>query len=473
MHFKIRGLKNIMSLYKKFFLSVLLLSVFFQGANNLLLGQGKVFKAEVYKINKYTKEIVVRAPDLQNIYSGDILYIVNKKYKLIATVKIVKLLETLVYTKLDSGKITKIKKGMAVYRKREDIKRIKEIRLEGKYPAYLWEVEVVYEKDGINYRIKRQLEIGDEVKIKVLGSDQERIIKPDDIESINVMGDNSTRRCIIRGIIFKELGEYNIEYVKGINFNRMILPEKVSVNVSKLMSKEFSPSHVKKVYPVHPIEGLKTWKEEKIIIQKSVSGRIGTYHSDRLVDDVFFLKIFGGWEFSGYGVPRDVTEVRYHLGLGLLYMIKPYFSMEVDSGYTWGSVNQNDDTNQSIQFEYVPFDIIGKFHIKAKNLNMSITPGCGLGMGFAGERKITVTQEGYYTEDLDYIDGSSEALEEKQYSFGIGWILVLGADFRSSDSMTVSVLATYHGLYFKNKLLNEWDAIDTMSLGIAVNVGLF
>ena len=265
---------------------------------NPLCLSAEIFEAEIYKINISAKKVDIRAPDLAGIYAGDKFYVIDNRYNVIATLEATRVMETVVNAKLISGNINEIKKGMKVYKNLKDIRQMKQISMGGKYEGYLWEIEVIYKKDGYAGKLKRNLEIKEKIRLKPLESDEEIKIKPNEIKYIKVKGNDKTKTLETTDIKIKGAKEIKIENINGIRIRKMLLPEEFTYSVSKTIKKKFSINNAERIKLIRRLEGIKKWEDA---FEK---GKV------TIIGGIEFIYIPGGKLLMG--VPEDSIDGNYN-----------------------------------------------------------------------------------------------------------------------------------------------------------------
>lgn len=105
------------------------------------------FQGEVFKINKYAKEVICRSADLSQLQDGQKIYVCDENNKLVAELSITRFYTTIIEAKLISGNIDSLKIKMPVYTSPtqfESIKPIKTITYEQDFDYYWWDAEICY-----------------------------------------------------------------------------------------------------------------------------------------------------------------------------------------------------------------------------------------------------------------------------------------------------------------------------------------
>jgi len=138
-----------------------------------------------------------------------------------------------------------------------------------------------------------------------------------------------------------------------------------------------------------------------------------------------------------------------NFGLGVLIGLTENLGVELGGGYVLGSEKDIDkETDNSTspvttdvlknKSSYIPIDIT----LKVKGNSGQITPYVGFGPTIAvgGKTIKTYSGKGVVTYEAEY---------ETTYNIGFGWNAVLGADYKISDSMSLSLSLFLHTVGLK------------------------
>jgi len=219
------------------------------GMSGIVNAQQEYFTGEVYKVEKYAKQIICRGPDLRPIKTDQILYICDENNNLVATVQVTRYYTTIIETKLISGDINLVKAKMPVYSHKSQFeakKQIKIIKYEKEYDYYYWDVYVDYKIGNNVYTKPSKIMMPRIITLLSAGSENEVKIGDYEIESLNI------KNLEIKGIKLKTGEEAEIEKI-DFNIEPEMIPEfKVE---TKLVMKNVKASDAFRIRLIKRAEG--------------------------------------------------------------------------------------------------------------------------------------------------------------------------------------------------------------------------
>lgn len=417
------------------------------------------FEAEVYKINKYSKEVILRAPQLKSVFLEDILIVVDKGNNVVARIKVKKLLETLAYTTLVSGSIKKIKQGMRVYKSMKQIEKLKKIEKGGEYPAYLWVVNIIYEKDGYTGLLKKEIEIGEDLYIKIKNSDNEVKVNVDDVEYLRIWAQNATGKIFLYKVKIKGLEEKEIEYIKGVKISGVVLEQEFNYEINKVMTKKFEPFDAKKIYFVKRKQGLKAYELERNAGYRPYRGGVKKLFK-KVEYNRHHIMLKGGYEMLGYSHwLSESSDIVYgwNGGLQYCYYLDHYWGVALGIYYQKGSgtvENTEDNYTLDLDISYFMVPIIIKAELSFGSF--ALYGGVGLILAFSPK----VEREYVYDNDPDSVERYSSSYE----GTGLGFGLNVGTRIGLTEHYSIIIDVFVGKTYFTDIEALSFDEIDNLSV---------
>ncbi len=196
---------------------------------SVLLPGVSAFKGEIFKVSRYSHEIICRAPDLTSLEIGQKLYAYNGKGDLIAEMAVTRYYITIVETTLVSGNRKALQVGMPVYtelltKKPEVITNI--IKYVKDYDYYWWNA-VVYYKTKESTPVYRPVKLIVPKIISLTGLDYDEPIKIDSEE----VSSFSLYRLFISGIQLKDGEQTKLQNI-DFGISSFKIPEEVVVSAT-------------------------------------------------------------------------------------------------------------------------------------------------------------------------------------------------------------------------------------------------
>jgi len=244
--------------------------------------KNKYFTGEVYKINKYKKEVICRGPDLTSIENGMVLFICDENNISIAQVKVTRYYTTIIETKLLKGNINKLKIKMPVYSHKsqfENKKPVKVIKYEKDYNYYWYNANVTYEVENKIYKRTSKILLSKLIEIKAKGYNKKTILDADEISTITL------DKGQFHTILLKDGTKGELEYIK-FHMNKVKLDGGIISKEDRLGKKEIklNINNAKKIKLINKITGtdaediqtdlIETKRIEPIAESKNIENRI-------------------------------------------------------------------------------------------------------------------------------------------------------------------------------------------------------